>query len=91
MEFAGYSCAKEVADKLNVGQNKGVPPPGAFVFYDCLGTLSREHRNWGHVSLSIGDGKVIHAWDKVRTDNYMNMQNLPTAEGWTITKQTSWD
>jgi cell wall-associated NlpC family hydrolase len=90
MEFAGYYSAAEAAEKLNAGRNIDVPPLGAFVFYDCWGTLKGKHRNWGHVGLSAGDGKVIHAWDKVRVDNYLDVQNLPAAEGWTRPQYVGW-
>jgi len=73
MEFAGYYYTKEVADKLDVGRNTGVPLFGAFVFYDCWGIINRKYRNWGHVGLLIGEGKVVHALDKVRVNNYMDV------------------
>ncbi len=47
MEFAGYYYTKEVADKLDVGRNTGVPLFGAFVFYDCWGIINGKYRNWG--------------------------------------------
>jgi cell wall-associated NlpC family hydrolase len=90
MEFAGYFYAKEAANKLNAGRNVDVPPPEAFVFYNCWGTLKGEYRNWEHVGLSIGDRKVIHAWNKVCVDNYLDVQNLSTAEGWTKPQYVGW-
>ena len=64
VEFAEYYFTKEAADKLDAGRNTGIPTFGAFVFYDCWETLNRKLRNWGHVGLSIGEGKVVHAWTR---------------------------
>jgi len=36
----------------------------------------------GHVGLSIGNGEVIHAWDKVRINNYLDLEKVITAPGW---------
>jgi len=57
-----YAYAKEAADALGAEDNKGIPPRGAFVFYDWYGTIDGEYRNWGHVGLSLGDGQMVHAW-----------------------------
>ncbi|MEW9508617.1 hypothetical protein [Streptomyces bacillaris] len=39
-------------------------------------------QNWGHVGLCVGDGLVIHAWDRVRTDHYLQIQDLAVPPGW---------
>ena len=57
----GYTCAKAAADALDAKDSSGTPPRGAYVFYDWSGTLKGVYKNWGHVGLSIGDGKIIHA------------------------------
>jgi len=90
MELDGYSYAKEAADNHNAEKNTGVPPKGAYVFYDCCGTINGKYRNWGHVGISVGEGKIIHAWDTVRMDNYLEVQNLKAAEGWTSPRYTGW-
>jgi len=90
MELDGYSHAKEAADSHNAEENTGVPPKGAYVFYDCWGTINGKYRNWGHVGISVGEGKIIHAWDTVRMDNYLEVQNLKAAEGWTSPKCIGW-
>lgn len=45
--------------------------------------------NWGHCGICMGDGKIIHAWDEVRIDDYMEIEKLtalsgdhPTYLGW---------
>ena len=90
LEIFGGSSAKESADEYEAGNNTGVPPIGAFVFYDCFGTLFSEYKNYGHVGLHIGDGNVIHAWDRVRIDNYMEIENFTSAPGWTKPKFIGW-
>jgi len=57
-----YEYAKQAADALGAGENKGIPPRGAFVFYNWYGTIDGVYQNWGHVGLSLGDGQMVHAW-----------------------------
>lgn len=54
-----YGQASGAALALGARQNRNLAPPprGAWVFYDCW--------PYGHVALSLGDGRVIH----VRTDD----------------------
>ena len=85
-----YECAKDAADALGAEDNPGDPPRGAYVFYDCSGTIEGEYRNWGHVGLSLGDGQVIHAFGKVRKDDYLAIQDLSPGEGWTHPKYIGW-
>jgi hypothetical protein len=33
---------------------------------------------------------VIHAWDKVRIDNYLEVEKLVPAPGWTKPQYISW-
>lgn len=68
----------------------GIPPKGTFVFYDCVGVINGEQKNWGHVGLSIGNGEVNHAWDKVRIDNYLDVEKLTTVPGWDKPKLIGW-
>ncbi|MFD1206041.1 MULTISPECIES: NlpC/P60 family protein [Sporosarcina] len=82
IEIFGGDTAKESADLYKTNMQTGIPPEGTFVFYDCFGTISGERKNWGHVGLSIGNGEVIHAWDKVRIDHYLDIEKLPAAIGW---------
>jgi hypothetical protein len=90
VEIFGGSSAKESADEYGAAQNIDEPPIDAFVFYDCSGRIKDEYKNWGHVGLSIGDGNVIHAWDKVRVDDYLDVQNLSPAPGWTRPQFIGW-
>ncbi|WP_086733785.1 hypothetical protein [Streptomyces glaucescens] len=62
----------------------------AFVFYDTTGTLFGRRRNWGHVGLSLGDGRVVHAWDRVRIDPYVEIQSLTGPPGWDSPAFAGW-
>ncbi len=90
IELDGYSFAKEEADAFKVTSQDGVPPKGAFVFYDCWGAIDGEHKNWGHVGLSLGDGQIVHAWDVVRVDPYLDIEKLGGTAGWTNPKSLGW-
>jgi hypothetical protein len=69
---------------------EGVPPRGAYVFYDCSGPLGGQDRNWGHMGLSLGDGRVVHAWDRVRVDDLHAVEQLQPPPGWTLPHYTGW-
>ena len=90
VEIFGGSDAKESAEQYEAIQSTGAPALGAFVFYDCFGTLNDEAKNWGHVGLYIGQGKVIHAWDRIRIDDYLGVQELTPAPGWTQPQLIGW-
>jgi len=90
VELDGYSTAKESAEAYDAQENIGLPPRGAYAFYDCWGTIEGKRRNWGHVGLSMGDGRVIHAWDRVRVDQYLDIQDLDAGPGWTRPEYIGW-
>jgi len=86
----GQGCtAKEAADAYDAQSQKGSPPVGAYVCYDCIGEIDGEARNWGHIGLSLGDDQVIHAWKIIRIDHYKDIQLLE-APGWTKPKYIGW-
>lgn len=68
----------------------GAPLRGAYVFYDCAGPLNGEIRDWGHMGLSLGDGRVIHAWDTVRIDELRALEQLAPPPGWSPPGYTGW-
>ena len=91
IEMFGGDSAKESADEYGVtGTPAGIPPRGAFVFYDMSGELFDEQANYGHVGLHLGDGRVVHAWDEVRIDDMLAVENLEPAEGWTQPRYIGW-
>ena len=59
----------------------GVPERGAVVFYDCLCQSENGPVNWGHCGISLGDGRMIHAWDKVRIDGCLEIEKLTAMTG----------
>ena len=90
VEIFGGSSAKESADEYGAAQSTGEPPRGAFVFYDCFTTINGDYKNWGHVGLCIGEGQVIHAWDIVRMDHYLDVQNVTPTAGGTRPQYIGW-
>lgn len=90
VEIFGGDDAQASADEYGAARNRGEPPMGAFVFYACAGPVGDEIKNWGHVGLCIGEGKVIHALDTVRIDDYLDVQNLTSAPGWSMPQFIGW-
>lgn len=90
IELFGGDCARKSALMYADGLRFDEPEAGAFVFYDCCGTVDGEPRDWGHCGLCIGDGQVIHAWNHIRTDHYLALEQLPPASGWTAPKYVGW-
>ncbi|GAB2717897.1 hypothetical protein ACFQWB_16630 [Paenibacillus thermoaerophilus] len=60
------------------------------MFYDAEGEIGGIRRNRGHVGLSLGDGRVIHAWDRVRIDECRAVSELAPAPGWTRPAPAGW-
>ena len=62
-----------------------IPPRGALTFYDYWATLDGVYDNYGHVAISLGDGRVVHAVSSVKIENY-NLSNYSNLEyiGWGV-------
>ena len=90
VEIFGCTTAKGSAEEYEANNNIGFPAIGSFVFYDAFGSLDNEYKNYGHVGLHIGNGNVVHAWDKIRVDNYLEVQYLSSAPGWTQPEYIGW-
>jgi len=90
IEIFGGDYAAESALLYGSAENSGVPPLGALVFYDGVGDIMGTRRNWGHVGLSLGDGLVIHAWDRVRIDDHRAIAALTPAPGWEPLSPAGW-
>ncbi|MFE2289921.1 hypothetical protein [Streptomyces sp. NPDC059452] len=90
LEIFGGDFAAESAGLYAAQDNGGVPPVGAFVFYDYSGEMLGRARNWGHVGLCVGDGLVIHAWSDVRIDHYLEVPGLAGPPGWDAPRWTGW-
>ena len=63
------------------GMRRGIPERGAFVFYDCICQGPDGPVNWGHCGISLGDGRIIHAWDAVRIDGYRDIEAMTALSG----------
>ena len=81
IEIFGGDSAKESAVLYGDGIRTGLPERGAFVFYDCLCSGEDGPVNWGHCGISYGDGRVIHAWDRVRIDDFREIEKLTALTG----------
>lgn len=81
IEIFGGDSAKESCEMYRDALRTGVPEKGAFVFYDCLCPSKDGPVNWGHCGISYGDGRVIHAWDRVRIDDYLAIEKLTALTG----------
>ncbi len=81
IEIFGGDSAKESALLYADEMHQGIPERGAFVFYDCICLGLDGPVNWGHCGISLGDGKVIHAWDVVRIDDYREIDALTALSG----------
>ena len=88
--FGGASAADSAAiyDTRPIGETP--PPRGALVFFDCAGPIGAETRAWGHVGLSLGDGRLVHAWDRVRVDAIGAIHALPLSPGWSAPELLGW-
>ena len=81
IEIFGGDSAKASAELYADAMRKGIPARGAFVFYDCLCISEGGPVNWGHCGVGLGDGNVIHAWDRVRVDGYLDIQRMTAQSG----------
>jgi cell wall-associated NlpC family hydrolase len=90
IEVNGYPSAQEAADGYGVRVTDSPPPRGALVFYTCNGYVHGTHHNWGHVALSLGDGRVVHGWASVRIDDYRALEQLPPPPEWTARVYIGW-
>ena len=78
IEVFGGSSARESAELYEAQRSTGEPPAGAFVFFATTGLVDGIERDWGHVGLATGDGRMIHAWPQVRIDDITAMPSLPS-------------
>jgi cell wall-associated NlpC family hydrolase len=92
LEISGGSSARESAEQYGPATylHDAPPPPGSLVFYACEGPADGGWRDWGHVGMALGDGRVIHAWDAVRVDDAAEVETLPARAGWTSAQLIGW-
>ena len=90
IEISITSSAKQAAETYSADTSTGTPPRGSFVFYSSTGIIKGVSKNWGHVGLALDDGRVIHAWDVIRINDYREIETLKSAPGWTAPKYIGW-
>jgi cell wall-associated NlpC family hydrolase len=89
--FGGESAADSAARYGTTPYDPMTPPPaGAFVFYACGGPVDGIQRDWGHVGLALGDGRLVHAWDEVRVDDAREVERLRPIAAWTAPRIVGW-
>jgi cell wall-associated NlpC family hydrolase len=89
--FGGDSASASAARYGTTPYDSENPPPaGAFVFYACGGPVDGIQRDWGHVGLALGDGRLVHAWDEVRVDDAREVERLRPGAGWTVPRIVGW-
>lgn len=81
IEIYGGDSAKESCVLYQDALHAGMPEEGSFVFYDCLCQGEDGPVNWGHCGIALDDGRVIHAWDIVRIDDYLELEKLTAQTG----------
>jgi hypothetical protein len=68
-ERAGYNTAQQAANALGTrgrGRPAAEAPYGALVFFRYVG---RDGVSYGHVGISLGDGRMVHAVETVRVNH----------------------
>ena len=92
IEVSGGSSAAESAAQYGTHacDPSSPPPAGALVFYACAGPANGTVVSWGHVGLASGDGRVIHAWDRVRIDAAVAVERLSPRSGWSAPTLLGW-
>ena len=76
IEIFGGNSAKESATLYQEAIHTGRPERGTFVFYDCLCLDQGKLMNYGHCGICIDEGRIIHAWDQIRIDDYLALEKL---------------
>jgi len=92
IEIFGGSSAQESAEMYGTQPLVSGTPPraGSLVFYACEGSADGRWRDWGHVGIALGDGRVVHAWDEVRVDPAEDVETLLPRAGWSQPRLLGW-
>jgi cell wall-associated NlpC family hydrolase len=89
IEVFGGSTAMESAGLYDAATRDGEPPRGAFVFFETSGVVDGVERDWGHVGIALGDGRMAHPWTEVRVDAIANIPSLPPGR-WSPPRYVGW-
>ena len=92
IEVFGEASAAEAAAAFDLTRYETARPPvaGSLVFFAGGGPLHGVDREWGHVGIALGDGRVVHAWDEVRIDDALEIPRLHPAPGWSSARLIGW-
>jgi cell wall-associated NlpC family hydrolase len=91
IEIFGGSSARESAEQYGPRPLPEQPVvAGSLVFYACEGPVDGVWRDWGHVGMALGDGRVVHAWDEVRIDRAEDVETLRPRTGWSRPRLVGW-
>jgi cell wall-associated NlpC family hydrolase len=92
IEIFGGATAAESAMLYGVQpyESDAPPPPGAFVFYAWRGAIDGVDGDWGHVGLSLGVGRLVHAWNVVRVDEVHAVTRLMSTAGTEAPRLIGW-
>ena len=89
--FGGASATESAAHYgTQLFDPEAPPPPGAFVFHRASGPAGGVHRDWGHVGMALGDGRVVHALGRIRVDDARAVQTLTLGPGWSAPELIGW-
>jgi cell wall-associated NlpC family hydrolase len=89
--FGGSSAAESASAYGTRPYDAATPPPaGSFVFFACGGPIGGVTREWGHVGLAVGDGRVVHALDEVRVDDAPAIEAMSMGSGWSSPRLIGW-
>lgn len=61
---SSFEYATLAANQFMTNPDDLNPPIGALLFYDYTARLDGIRKNWGHISIYIGNGQAIHAYGK---------------------------
>jgi cell wall-associated NlpC family hydrolase len=89
IEVFGGSTAKESAELYDAAARDGEPTRGAFVFFETSGVVDGVERDWGHVGIALGDGRMAHPWTEVRVDAIADVPSLPSGQ-WSPPQYLGW-
>jgi cell wall-associated NlpC family hydrolase len=59
------------------------------VFFHTAGPVDGQVRDWGHVGIALGDGRLVHAWPEVRLDAIGAVPMLPSGD-WSSPRYAGW-
>ncbi len=89
IEVFGGATARESCEVYGAADRSGAAPRGAFVFFETAGIVDGVPRDWGHVGLALGDGRIVHAWPDIRVDELADVPGLPSGS-WSVPRYVGW-